>query len=83
MCCERRPAVQDLVERWYIFFESPAAPLGLAPGAILEGGAGQQAQVKRAQKRLAVMLRTLYAFLRLLPTHQVGGVNPAVLDVCV
>ena len=30
-----------------------------------------QAQVKRAQKRLSVLLRTLYAYLRLNPTYQV------------
>eukprot|EP00624_Nannochloropsis_granulata_P001756 evm.model.NODE_18614_length_4542_cov_26.601057.2 len=35
------------------------------------GGFAMQAQVKRAQKRLSVLLRTLYAFLRLAPTHGV------------
>ena len=34
------------------------------------GGFAMQAQVKRAQKRLSVLLRTLYSICRLNPTYQ-------------
>ena len=39
----------------------------------MEGmGYASTAQVKRAQRRLAVLLRTLHAHLRLTPTHQLA-----------
>ena len=67
---------RNLLERWYIVFEpltsAVTSPFGSSGGKMVEGGGfAMQAQVKRAQKRLSVLLRTLYAFLRLTPTYEV------------
>lgn len=46
---------------------------GTFGGRAVEGmGYASTAQVKRAQRRLAVLLRTLHAHLRLTPTHQLA-----------
>lgn len=42
-------------------------------GFMADGSSSSMtAKLKRAQKMIACMIRTLYAFLRLTPTYQVG-----------
>lgn len=65
---------QELLERWYLVFEPLAQSMATTfGGRAVEGmGYASTAQVKRAQRRLAVLLRTLHAHLRLTPTHQLA-----------
>lgn len=65
---------QELLERWYLVFEPlPQSMASTFGGRAVEGmGYASTAQVKRAQRRLAVLLRTLHAHLRLTPTHQLA-----------
>lgn len=55
--------LQDLLERWYIMIAP--SDRGYA------GEKGDSSACKKAQKRIMYMLRTLYSFLRIIPTYQV------------
>lgn len=62
------------MERWYLAFEPlPTSMATTFGGRAVEGmGYAATAQVKRTQRRLAVLLRTVHAHLRMTPTHQLA-----------